>query len=1135
MAQDDKMKLGITLDVDANGTELIDALQRKVNALAKSMAAITANMRKAASVVSSPGRSATSSTDSKAEVRSASDLLALDRASVAEFRRKLTLKTRMAAQHAKEERDSLKAYKDRVSFQSRATAQAEKEEARPLQSRMRDEAQAFRQRFAFGTRMGRQAVQEEKARAREAQRSIAETARADAQRMRERAAELRDGHRREIAETQRHEREIARHESQRSRGYSDLRSGGSDFRQGLSRATMGAGVITAAGTAAAGSAARKGISTRMEVDTAETNLRIFSGQTTEQIKAARRGFLDNEAIKNGLGIAGGLNTYNEVLKAGIKSPELNTKTIMQAVSALELDLASTTKLAGLLDRNFGASSTPAKLKSALNAVAVAAREDPTNAGEIVEGVKRGFSSLSTGNMTPEQMTALVSGAQSSGIQAVKSGTYISTLGKQLSMGSSKFLDPKNRKELNFAAKELGFGDARQMAKTYTSDSYNTIVKLSERLNAMEAGKRTNVAEALMGRMWSDETLQNAQAVEGQKKTYAEIMSPGSANFREEAARQRAESLQGQWNSTKSIFSRFWDSFGAGFEDILISINRYFLDLNSSFDYNKVKSYVVSFFDGVKDALGVKTWQELLHNTFGGNLGNYGQQIRDFGKGLTEGIMGFVRGVRSVFEVFAGSNASAETIGRFAGQFLALTAALIVSGPAIALLNGIGLAVMGVATVALGAWRILRAAGLVSATGIGSTPKVPETPGKGISRLGGRLGAAGAAAGFAGTSSLSKGEQDALSKRLGSWAQDREKLSAPSTPATPWIDPPARNAIETLKEAVEENTLLHRQNFEAENGFRGLIHKASLSTTAPAESVKAVMTGAAGSIQAAMSGSIGGGGVSGSPLSTSVPGSSLGGASGLSRRGIIGGGYGGGGGGITAPMLKGDAQANAKTAYDFFRSKGLSHEATSGILASVKQESGFNPGARGDGGKAHGLFQHHPDRRAAIMRGTGVDMSNASVADQLKGAWWEMNHGDAGAQRARKILQTPGITARDAGGAFVQHFERPAKDERASRGAMAEGFAREFGPNSGGIGGAGQYSGLRAKGSQAYGGGASHVGITDLARQVQENLPGGVKHFGAFNDKYHQGTRSKHAQGLAFDTTLLDLASLGKLLRQSATS
>jgi len=150
-----------------------------------------------------------------------------------------------------------------------------------------------------------------------------------------------------------------------------------------------------------------------------------------------------------------------------------------------------------------------------------------------------------------------------------------------------------------------------------------------------------------------------------------------------------------------------------------------------------------------------------------------------------------------------------------------------------------------------------------------------------------------------------------------------------------------------------------------------------------------------------------------------------------------------GGGSAKPISSGERAENAKTSYQFWRSVGLSHEAASAILASQQQESGFNPNARGDGGAAHGLFQHHGDRRAAIKAATGIDMSHASVEDQNRGAHWEMTQsGDVGARKAWKVLNTPGLTAAEYGAAFGQLFERPARDERAERGALAEKWAKE---------------------------------------------------------------------------------------------
>ncbi|WP_187273038.1 phage tail tip lysozyme [Methylobacterium sp. WL69] len=984
-----------------------------------------------------------------AELKAKRDANALDRGAMTELRKRWTFESRMAAQRVRQDREVTREFQDRMRIQR----VNESETAKNLKAQSQADARLFRDRMTFTNSMFRQRERERAAQSRDEASAAREGIRLDRYRMTLREREER-----------RLDREVRRMDSERAKGWSQVSSGARSAGEGSRRSMVGAGVITAATAATAGSAARRGISTRMEVDTAETNLRIFSGQTNDQIKAARKGFLDNEAIRNGLGIKGGLDAYSEVLKTGMASPAENTKTIMRAVSALELDLKDTTKLAGLIDRNYGASSTPAKIKSALNAIAVAAREDPTQSNEIVEGVKRSFGALSTGNLTPEQLTAMVSGGQSVGIQPGKAGTFVATMAKQLSMGSSKFLGKKNRAELDFAARELGFGNSRSLAQTYSKDSYGTMMSVHENLAAMEAAKRTQVAEAFYGRQWSDEGLQMAQGVGGVRKTFGEISDGKNSNFLDEAARQRSESLLGQWNSTKSIFNMFWDAFGSGFEDILTSINKYFLDLNSSFDYDKIKSYVVSFFDGVKDALGVKTWTELLQNTFGGNLGNYGQQIREFARGFTEGVLAIVRSIRSVFTAFAGSNASAEQIGNWTGKFLAFAAACIVSAPAIAVLTGLATAIAGLATVALASWRILRAAGVVGATGLGSNPKAPtSTPGSGaVGRLGG-LGIAGAAAGFAGSASLSKGESDALSRRLGEWAKDREKQSVPPS------------AVDELREAIQDNTLLHRQSFEQEKSLGGLIHRASLS----GEAVRSSLQGPARSVMSGTLGTVGA--LNGGPLSNSTPGSALG-PTGLGGRGIIGGrgaapgGGGGFGGGGTGTILKGEAVGNAKIAYDFFRSKGLSHEAASGILGKMKHESNFNPNARGDGGKAHGLFQHHADRRAAILRGSGVDMSNASVQDQLKGVWWEMNHGDAGAQRALRDLKTPGITAGQAGHTFGKNFERPAEQHLRWRGKAGEEMAVTMagGGGSGGGGGAavpgkssdvaGRINALRASGA-----------------------------------------------------------------------
>lgn len=140
--------------------------------------------------------------------------------------------------------------------------------------------------------------------------------------------------------------------------------------------------------------------------------------------------------------------------------------------------------------------------------------------------------------------------------------------------------------------------------------------------------------------------------------------------------------------------------------------------------------------------------------------------------------------------------------------------------------------------------------------------------------------------------------------------------------------------------------------------------------------------------------------------------------------------------------KGANTAGAKESYDFWRSKGLTHEQAAGLVGMEQGESNFNPRAVGDGGKAHGAFQHHPDRRAAILKGSGIDIDTATHQQQLEAAYWEMTQGnEKAAWAAIQRAKTPGETA----AAGVYKFERPADKagEASLRGQYANEWAERF--------------------------------------------------------------------------------------------
>lgn len=157
---------------------------------------------------------------------------------------------------------------------------------------------------------------------------------------------------------------------------------------------------------------------------------------------------------------------------------------------------------------------------------------------------------------------------------------------------------------------------------------------------------------------------------------------------------------------------------------------------------------------------------------------------------------------------------------------------------------------------------------------------------------------------------------------------------------------------------------------------------------------------------------------------------------------IGGGAGDTSGGTAARRGRGDNVAGARESYDFWRSKGLTHEQAAGLVGMEQGESQFNPRAVGDGGRAHGAFQHHPDRRAKILRGTGIDISSATHQQQLEATYWEMTQGQEKAFWGRiKQAKTPG----EAAALGVHLFERPADKvgEARLRGQYANRWAEQF--------------------------------------------------------------------------------------------
>ncbi len=82
-------------------------------------------------------------------------------------------------------------------------------------------------------------------------------------------------------------------------------------------------------------------------------------------------------------------------------------------------------------------------------------------------------------------------------------------------------------------------------------------------------------------------------------------------------------------------------------------------------------------------------------------------------------------------------------------------------------------------------------------------------------------------------------------------------------------------------------------------------------------------------------------------------------------------------------------ANAKTVASSLAALKWPRPAMLGALARAELESSLEPAVIGDHGEAHGLWQWHDDRLAAIKAATGIDIARgAGVADQCKALDWE---------------------------------------------------------------------------------------------------------------------------------------------------
>lgn len=127
-----------------------------------------------------------------------------------------------------------------------------------------------------------------------------------------------------------------------------------------------------------------------------------------------------------------------------------------------------------------------------------------------------------------------------------------------------------------------------------------------------------------------------------------------------------------------------------------------------------------------------------------------------------------------------------------------------------------------------------------------------------------------------------------------------------------------------------------------------------------------------------------------------------------------------------------------TARGFFESRGWTSAQSAGIAANLIKESSINPRAVGDGGRAYGIAQWHPDRQANFTTAIGGDIRSSTLEQQLTFVDWELRNTESAAGNRLKQAKSP----EEAAGIVSRFYERPkaVTAEMRERGEMAAKLA-----------------------------------------------------------------------------------------------
>ena len=177
--------------------------------------------------------------------------------------------------------------------------------------------------------------------------------------------------------------------------------------------------------------------------------------------------------------------------------------------------------------------------------------------------------------------------------------------------------------------------------------------------------------------------------------------------------------------------------------------------------------------------------------------------------------------------------------------------------------------------------------------------------------------------------------------------------------------------------------------------------------------------------------------------------------------------------------------NAGKAFTFFKERGFTDEQAAGIVGNLQAESGINinPAAIGDGGKAWGIAQWHPERRSIWEKASGKKWESSGISpnfeEQLQFIVYELQRTESAALRRLRATNT----VEDAAAVFDQYYERSSGQARKKRIELAQAIIGSTGSTQ-----TADASGVSTNGDPLFGmDGASRMTQDDAAQEMQRTL------------------------------------------------